>query len=322
MASDRVLSQQEIDSVFRNLRDKGEQEDPAKRALPYDFRRPDRIAKDQLRSIHLLHESFARGLASSLSAFLRAYVVVNLVSVEQLSYMEFTQCLPSPSCLVSLRMRPYEGNAVLEVNPALIFPILEMLLGGNAKSTLKITREITEIEQSILDGLYRIILNDLRNSWQAVSTMEFSISAHETQPALLQILAPNEAVVAVSMEVRVGDNAGMMNIGIPSIIVKMLRHKFDQQWSIRRSESTEQEQSRILRLIKLGGIQLDGRLTGPTLTIEDLLKLDEGDVLAFDYPVDRPLDLMINGKLKYHGQIVSTGRKRALQIERSHQLGE
>ena len=97
------------------------------------FRRPDRIAKDQLRSIHLLHESFARALASSLSAFLRAYVVVNLVSVEQLSYMEFTQCLPSPSCLVSLGMKPYEGNAVLEMNPALIFPILEMLLGGNAK---------------------------------------------------------------------------------------------------------------------------------------------------------------------------------------------
>ena len=278
MAADRVLSQQEIDSVFRNLRDKGERDDPAKRALPYDFRRPDRIAKDQLRSIHLLHESFARSLASSLSAFLRAYVVVNLVSVEQLSYMEFSQCLPSPSCLVSLRMKPYEGNAVLEVNPALIFPILEMLLGGNAKAPLKINREVTEIEQSILDGLYRIILNDLRNSWQAVSTMEFSIAAHETQPALLQILAPNEAVVAVSMEVRVGDNSGMMNIGIPSIIVKMLRHKFDQQWSIRRSESTEDEQSRILRLIKSGGIQLDGRLNGPTLTVEDLLQLEEGDV--------------------------------------------
>jgi flagellar motor switch protein FliM len=291
MASDRVLSQQEIDNVFRNLRDKGEQDEASKRAQPYDFRRPDRIAKDQLRSIHLLHESFARGLASSLSAFLRAYVVVNLVSVEQLSYMEFTQCLPSPSCLVSLRMKPYEGSAVLEVNPALIFPILEMLLGGNAKSPLKINREITEIEQSILDGFYRIILNDLRNSWQAVSNLEFSISAHETQPALLQILAPNEAVVAVSMEVRVGDNSGMMNIGIPSIIVKMLRHKFDQQWSVRRSESTEQEQSRTLRLIKPGGIHLDGRLNGPTLSVEDLLDLAAGDVLTFDYPIGRPVDL-------------------------------
>jgi flagellar motor switch protein FliM len=102
----------------------------------------------------------------------------------------------------------------------------------------------------------------------------------------------------------------------------MLRHKFDQQWSIRRSESTEDEQSRILRLIKSGGIQLDGRLNGPTLTVEDLLQLEEGDVITFDYPVDRLVDLVINGKLKYHGQIISTGRKRGIQIERFHRPGE
>ncbi|MBV8817401.1 MAG: hypothetical protein JO022_03535, partial [Acidobacteriaceae bacterium] len=168
MANDRVLSQEDIDSVFRNLREKDDQVDPTKRAQAYDFRRPDRIAKDQLRSIHLLHETFARSLASSLSAYLRAYAVVNLVSVEQLSYMEFSQCLPSPSCLVSLGMKPYEGNAVLEINPGLVFPILEMLLGGNAKNPLKINREITEIEQSILDSLYRIILQDLRSAWSSV----------------------------------------------------------------------------------------------------------------------------------------------------------
>ncbi len=107
--TDRVLSQDEIDDVFRNLRDTPEDDDPAKRALPYDFRRPDRIAKDQLRAIHLLHENFARSLAASLSAYLRAYVAVNLVSVEQLSFMEFSQCLPSPTCLVALDMKPFEG---------------------------------------------------------------------------------------------------------------------------------------------------------------------------------------------------------------------
>src|SRR5512140_3305823 len=131
MGLDRVLSQQEIDSVFRNLRDTDKSEDPAKKAQPYDFRRPDRIAKDQLRAIHLLHENFARTLGSSLSAYLRAYVIVNLVSVEQLSFLEFSQCLPSPTCLVSLSMRPFDGNAVLELNPALVFPIVEMLLGGS-----------------------------------------------------------------------------------------------------------------------------------------------------------------------------------------------
>src|SRR5690606_13683784 len=106
MAADRLLTQEEIDSVFRNARDPSE-DDPSKKALPYDFRRPDRIAKDQLRAIHLLHDSFSRSLASSLSAYLRAYVMVNLVSVEQLSFMEFSQGLPTPTCLVSIGMRPY-----------------------------------------------------------------------------------------------------------------------------------------------------------------------------------------------------------------------
>jgi flagellar motor switch protein FliM len=313
--SDRVLSQQEIDSVFRNLRDNPVEEDPSKRALPYDFRRPDRIAKDQLRAIHLLHENFARSLASSLSAYLRAYVAVNLVSVEQLSFMEFSNGLPSPSCLVSLNLKPYEGNAVLEINSALVFPILEMLLGGTSKSALKISREITEIEQTILDGLFRIILHDLKTSWAAVTPLEFTVDSYENDPQLLQILAPNEAVVAVSMEVRIGDSSGMMNIGIPSIVVKMLRHKFDQQWSVRKSQSTEQEQARILRLIKRAKLHIDSRLEGPTLPVEDLMDLKVDDVLKFDYPIDRELDLTLNGGLKFRGHVVTLGHKRAFEVD-------
>src|SRR6266850_6899279 len=107
---DTALSQQEMEDVFRNLSNAQQDDDPSKRAQTYDFRRPDRIAKDQLRAIHLLHENFARSLASSLSAYLRAYVIVNLVSVEQISFREFTQCLPSPTCMASLAMKPFEGN--------------------------------------------------------------------------------------------------------------------------------------------------------------------------------------------------------------------
>src|ERR1700744_3980711 len=128
MAGDKLLSPDGSDRVFQNLRQSKSKE--GEKAQLYDFRRPDRIAKDQLRAIHLLHENFSRSLASSLSAYLRAYVAVNLVSVEQLSFLEFSQCLPSPTCVVSLGMRPFEGNAILELNPALVFPIIEMLLGG------------------------------------------------------------------------------------------------------------------------------------------------------------------------------------------------
>jgi flagellar motor switch protein FliM len=313
--ADRVLSQAEIDSTFEKKSESASADQQSSKAQPYDFRRPDRIAKDQLRAINLLHENFARSLASSLSAYLRAYVAVNLVSVEQLSFLEFTQCLPSPSCLMVLGMRPYDGNAVLEIDPSLVFPILEMLLGGSGKITAKINRELTEIERSILDGLLRIILQDLRSSWGAVTTMEFSIESHENEPQLLQVLAPSEAIVAISMEVRIGDTAGMMNIGIPSITVKMLRQKFDQQWSVRKTEATGDEHARMLRLIRPALIHLDARLRGPKIGVAALLDLKEGDVLAFDYPIERPVDFTINGKLKYQGEVVGAARKRAFQIQ-------
>ena len=293
------------------------EDDSPQRAVPYDFRRPDRIAKDQLRSIHLLHENFARSLASSLSAYLRAYAIVNLVSVEQLSFQEFSKCMPSPTCIVSLGMRPYDGSAILELNPSLVFPVLEMLLGGGGKvGATKINRELTEIEQSILEGLYRIILNDLKECWRGIAKIAFTVDSHETEPALLQVISPSEAVVAVSMEIRIGENSGMMNIGLPSIVIKMLRQKFDQQWSVRKGESTEAEQARMLRLIKSAAISIDTRLQGPTLSVEDLLRLEEGDVLTFDYPVDKPINTLINGKLKLLGQVVNSGRKKAFLIHK------
>jgi len=311
---DRSLSQEEIDSVFSSVHGKTP-EDVAKKAVAYDFRRPDRIAKDQRRAIHLLHDNFARNLASSLSAYLRQYAMVSLVSVEQLSFSEFSQCLPSPTCLVSLAMKPFEGNAVLEINSSLVFPILEMLLGGNGKASGKINREVTDIEQVVLDGLYRIILNDLKQAWHGITPIDFTIEARETEPQLLQIMAPNEAVVAIGFEVRIAECTGVINIGMPSIIIKMLRQKFDQQWSVRRTESSRDEQTRMLRLVEESRFLLDARLQGPSLPVEDVLRLQIGDVLTFDYPMARPLSILINGRTKFRGHVATTGRKKAFLIE-------
>ncbi len=229
--------------------------------------------------------------------------------------MEFSQCLPSPTVMISLGMKPYDGNAVLEINPTLVYPILEMVLGGTGNGKVAVNREVTDIERSILDGIIRIILHDLRDSWQSVSHLAFSIEGHETEPQLLQILAPNEAVVAVSMEVRIGDNVGMINIGVPSIIIKMLRQKFDQQWSLRKTDSTEQEQKRALRLLHSARLLADGRLTGARLSVENFLNLTVGDVLAFDLPIDHPVELELNGKRRFRGQIVEADLKRAFLVE-------
>ena len=121
--------------------------------------------------------------------------------------------------------------------------------------------------------------------------------------------------MAISMEVRIGDNSGMMNLGVPSIIIKMLRQKFDQQWSVRKSESTAQERERILRLIKPSATLADARLQGPTLKVSELLEIQSGDILTFDFPVERPLDLLINTKLKFRGHVAGNGRKKAFRID-------
>jgi flagellar motor switch protein FliM len=310
----RQLSQQEIDAVFRKQDRKREAA-----AAHFDFRRPDRIPKSQVRAIHLLHDVFARNLVSSLSAYLRSYLTVNLVSVEQLSYSEFLEGLPSPTCLVSMGLHPYDGNGVLELNPSLAFPIIEMLLGGTGKQSGSIQRDITEIEQKLLDGLLRIIMNDLREAWKGVTEIDFSIESMETEPQLLYVLAPNEAVVAIGVEIRIAEAVGMMNIALPSIVIKMMRQKFDQQWSVRKTLASEGEQARFLTMLRDASMTLEARLDGMELSVQNLLDLTEGHLVVFDRSIHAPIDLVVNGREQYSGQIAGTASKRAFVIERARE---
>jgi len=214
-----------------------------------------------------------------------------------------------------LGLSPYDGNGMLELNPSLVFPILEMLLGGTGRSSASIQRDITEIEQKLLDGLFRIVLHDLREAWKGVTAVDFTIEAMETEPQLLHILAPNEAVVAIAIEVRIGETVGMMNIAMPSIVIKMMRQKFDQQWSVRKTHASVAEQARVLRLLRGSSLRVEARLEGPTLSLRDLLDLREGHLLTFDYPVERSIELKINGERKFRAQIVAAGKKRACLID-------
>ena len=308
------LSQQEIDDVFQNVREVRPDKSAGKRAIAFDFRRPDRISKSQLRAIHQLHDNFVRALASSLAAYLRSYVIVNLVSVEQLSYSEFLDCLPSPTCLASLGLKPYDGNAILELNSSLVFPVLEILLGGDGKQQFTAQREVTEIEQVLLGGFFQIVLRDLHDAWKFVTPIEFAIERIETEPQFLQILAPTEAVVAVAIEIRLGDAIGMINIAMPSIVIKMMRQRFDQQWLLRKASSTDAEQARVMKLIQPAELQTEAVLSGPHMLLRDLVDLDEGDVLGLEFPVGQPIDLLLTGQKKYRGEIVNSGSRAAFRV--------
>lgn len=286
----------------------------ARRAQPYNFRRPDRIAKDQLRSIYVLHEAFSRSLTSSFSAYLRAYVVVNLVSVEQLSFTEFQQVLPSPTVVATIDAQPFDSNCLLELNPTIIFPMLKMLLGGSVSALTPVAREVTEIEQSILESIFKVMLRDLKEAWKGIAAIDFQINGYETEPQLMQILAPNEAIVAVSIEIRIGEVSGMMNIGIPSIIIIMLSHKFADQWTIRKTESTEADTRRAFSRVRNSKVEMDVSLHGPNLMLKDLPNLKVGDVLSFDYPANKPVSVELNGKLKHRCNVVVSHKKRAVKM--------
>jgi flagellar motor switch protein FliM len=151
-----------------------------------------------------------------------------------------------------------------------------------------------------------------------VTAIEFTVAAMETEPQLLHILAPNEAVVAIAVEVRIGETVGMMNIAMPSIVIKMMRQKFDQQWSLRKTHASLAEQERVMRFLRDASLAMEARLTGPTLTVQNLLRLEEGQLLTFDHPVGRPVDLEVNGGRKFSGHVVTTGKKRAFQVEEMH----
>jgi flagellar motor switch protein FliM len=315
MEAAHALSQEDIDALFQSQAGGGAGGGRVAPAQRYDFRRSDRIPKEQIRALRAVHDTFARSLASSLSAYLRTYVNVNLISVEQLSFREFSACLPSPTCIAVMRVRPYDGTAILELNPGLAFPMIEMLLGGGKIKSLVVQREMTTIEQQILNGLLVLILQNLSLSWQSVATVEFGVESHETEPGLLHVLPPNEAIVSIATEIQIADTSGMLNIGVPSSIVKLLRQKFDQQWTARRTSSTAEEIERTLDCVGSATVNIDARIEGSVVQFDDLLQLSEGDILQFEQRTSEPVSLLINGLQKYRGKLMLTGGRKAVTIE-------
>jgi flagellar motor switch protein FliM len=156
---EKVLSQEEINALFSamssddlSIPGQPEKSAPARKIANYDFHRADRISQDQMRSIHLLHEHFGRNFASSLSAYLRAFVDVNMASLEQVSYSAFIKSLPDPTLFASIGMRPLDSNIALELSPSLAFPMIDMILGGPGRNLVE-SRNLTEIELNIIEGV-------------------------------------------------------------------------------------------------------------------------------------------------------------------------
>jgi len=310
----RQLTQQEIDDYFQSA-SKGEHGTTEQQLPPFDFRRLDRIAKSQLSALHFLHESFVRTLTSSLSVYLRSYVTGNLISVEQLQYADFSDSLPSPTCMVYLSMKPFEGDCVVEINQTLLAPILDSMLGGSGKIKTVLDREITDVEADLLEGLFRIVTHDLTETWKPVVAIDFAVDTFETNPQLSSRIARNEAVVAIAMELHVNETIGMLNLAIPSITLKMMRHNFEQQWAVQKTQSPETEAALKKRLVRDLMVPVDCELRGSSIRLRDLLDVEVGDVVDLGTTCDGGVTLAVSGTPKFRAWLDIAGMKLAARIE-------
>jgi flagellar motor switch protein FliM len=321
---DKVLSQEEINALFSamssddpSLGSTQEKAPAARKIANYDFHRADRIPQDQLRSIHLLHEHFGRNFASSLSAYLRAFVEVNLASLEQISYSAFIKTLPDPTLFASIGMPPMDGNLALELNPSLVYPMIDMILGGPGRAQVG-SRNLTEIELNIVEGVVKLAMRDLKAVWQPIMEFEFFLDSKGTKAQMFQIVSPAETVIAVHLELKIGENSGMMNLCIPSRVLKLLRNKFDQQWSVKRQTTVGAESERIFDLIKAVPISLSGEIRSSSLTVGDLLKISVGDVVELNERIGDPVLLSVGGKAKFTGRIVLRRGNKAFEVSEKY----
>lgn len=281
---------------------------------PFDAKKLDAIPRSLLQSLHLLHENFARNLASSLSAYLRSYVMMNLVSLEQLSYGDLLESMSSPACIAYISMQPYDGTAVLDINTNLVFRLLELLLGSKDQTSIAYQRKITDIEKKLMQTLLRVVLHDLQDSWRRVAEINFSVQSLVSEPQLLYLLAPTEAMIMIAIEVRLGTVSGLMNLAIPAIFVKRLRSHFDQLQQIRKAEPTEQDQLRIAELLQEAKLTLEVQIPGGTVRAQTLIDLKAGDVLLLDHQNTLPLPGRLNGKEKWLGRVTAQEEQLVFQV--------
>jgi flagellar motor switch protein FliM len=282
---------------------------------PFDFRHSNRLPNSQLNLIQVLHDSFVRLLTQSLSLTLRSFVSGNVMSVEQFAFGEFSARLQSPTCIVYLSMLPYEGYAAVEVNHSLLAPILDHVLGGNGKIDSELDRELTDIEKGMLEGFFRIIPHDLSEAWKPIASIGFAFDCVETEPLLSNRISRNEAVVVVTMELRIGDKTGKVNLAVPSITLKMLRHRFDQQSTTKRAESPETEAAIKQKLSGALSLDVDCALVGARIRLSDLLNLNVGDLVDLGVEFDRRGSVLVNGIPKLRGEVIVEGARQALVIE-------
>lgn len=314
---EKILTQEEIDALFRAAQGRPAESakaPSAERSLTAcNFHQSARISKEQLRSVSQLHELFARNLTHSLGAYLRLAFEVNLVSAEQLSYGEFLQRIPEVTYLVSMSIRPMGVSAALEIDLPLAFPIIDVLLGGAGRVEPTV-REITEIEEQILESVVKIIGRELESTWHPVLDVQFAFEMRLRQADISRLMPPSEKILSLSFEIRMPEARGMLNLALPAAVANGLLRKLTQQASYRKQRGTTDSTSQMRRRLDQCVFPLQLVLRKQRVCVSQILALELGDVLKLNCSIVEPANLLVSGKELFTARPVRTGSRRAAQV--------
>lgn len=306
-----VLSQSEVESLLSAL-DPGappveSSGRPDRNALItiYDFKRPERVSKEQMRALQALHDGFSREFGAGLSSMLRTICEVKLISVDQLTYSEFVFSVENPTCFNLIESRGLDGHFILDLNPSIVFPIVDRLLGGGKESAGQSIplRPLTEIEVRLASRVTDIALRALENAWNNICDLSLSVAQVESNPQLVQIVPPNEVVVLISFEVSMGDVRGTLNLCLPFNTIEPQASKLtsDSWVSYKRKPLDERQKLNLETGVSRATVEVSVQLASTSLTTADAMNLEVGDIILTEHDVSRGAQVLIAGRPVFTG---------------------
>jgi flagellar motor switch protein FliM len=319
-----VLSQAEVENLLSALESEPEEQHvsspvslrPKEKVTVYDFKRPERVGKEQMRALQTMHEGFGRNFGAALSALLRNIVEVKLTSVDQLTYSEFVFSLENPTCFNLINASPLEGQLILDINPSILFPIIDRLLGGSTMSTASVRRPLTEIELRLVSRITGLFLTEMQHTWENVLKFELSVDRVESNPQLVQIIPANEVVIVISFELTVGETRGMINLCIPFNSIERISHKLTSNSWVSYSKRPPSAESIQLISDRIADapVEVVVELAETTISTADLINLRVGDIIATEKDVAEPLVVSVEGKAKYFARPGQYKGRKAIEV--------
>lgn len=315
-----VLSQSEIDNLLKAI-SSGEldvdemTEKDEKQVKNYDFARPTKFSKEHLRTLEIIFEHYGRLLSTNLPAYLRKAVQVEVMNSESVIYSEFSNALSNPVLLGVINVEPLEGTMVMELSNNLAFSIVDRLLGGEGVPLDKV-RDYSEIELVILERIFTICVNLLREPWQNVVSIVPRLERIETNSQFAQIISPSETIAIVTINLKVGEVEGLMNVCLPFGLLESVMDKLNTKYwfSTMQERDTNSYGAAIESLISKAQIPVKAVLGKSAISVNDFLNLHLGDVIKLNRDIDEELDIFVGNIRKFVAMPGSANDNYAVRI--------